>query len=59
MQKILSRIWTRIAEFISYDSLNYITNASTCVHVFIHRQISSNMISAQGFEYADVSPAEK
>ena len=35
MQIALSRIWTQIAVFISYNGNNFTTNASTMIYVII------------------------
>ena len=41
MQSVSSRIWTRVAVFISYDDNNYTTGTSTfrfCLHIFFIRK---------------------
>ena len=46
MQSVSSRIWTRVAVFISYDDNNYTTVTSTKTIVKIERNLNiSDMIN--------------
>ena len=47
MQSVSSRIWTRVAEFISYDDSDYTTGTSTAVRITIEFMLNPNDVSSK------------
>ena len=40
MQSVSSRIWTRVAVFITYDDNHYTTGIYVCMYVFMYMCLS-------------------